>query len=436
MAPTNGGQINLAGGTVPSPIAVPGRWQPVPIAQFGGTGLVLPPADSAADTAPPPDFGKSKYPLSPPPNSTWPGAPDYRYIVISNPEPTKSAVPPFIPEPPVGYTLRRMVPFGHYDQGDINYEHPLPGPVYNFLFQYIDSRLLAQQGPAPGQQAQNPQPAKQGPSRSGDNCGPDITKVLADHLTALLNQPEGDLPAWPPSGIKILQEYTENNTKALLADPSVTRAGGCPAPECEGTWTVGGKCISGYHVRHLLLPFYIWASYGKTIMKAAMLDHEEHHTVKAPEREHGRDPAYQDAWGDPRYPPKAGLDSFQAMHYADLLFNELVYKAIARVEVRAQSEPGVPRKVTAGDLTGAFAESLPALNVSIGGSAHRPEFHFDTKTIPNDVIWGYIEAKNRYQMDRDDNAGKKPHYATGACDLCVIVVPGPITTLRLPPRDE
>ncbi|MCG3135804.1 MAG: hypothetical protein HMLKMBBP_03560 [Planctomycetes bacterium] len=75
-------------------------------------------------------IGTSKYPLSPPPDSTWPGAPNYLYITVGNPLPKQSRSPTFIPEAPVG-----LVYSGVWAAGP-KYPSGVDGPVLSFTFQY------------------------------------------------------------------------------------------------------------------------------------------------------------------------------------------------------------------------------------------------------------------------------------------------------------
>lgn len=92
-------------------------------------------------------------------------------------------------------------------------------------------------------------------------CGANVTDMLIDHFNAFISQSEGDLPWWPSSGIKELQDYARENGVTIQSAVNAIKGCGNTA-ECMGTVTICGKCFSGYHLAHFLVMNYIAQSYG------------------------------------------------------------------------------------------------------------------------------------------------------------------------------
>lgn len=99
-------------------------------------------------------------------------------------------------------------------------------------------------------------------------CGPDITDLIIEHLNEFVNEERGDLSSWPPSGARTLQGYATRNTEKIV--DAANKITGCPkCKKCEGTVTFGGKCISQYHIRHILIMVYIAEIYGTDMARIA-----------------------------------------------------------------------------------------------------------------------------------------------------------------------
>jgi RHS repeat-associated protein len=94
-------------------------------------------------------------------------------------------------------------------------------------------------------------------------CGPNITHTIADHLTAFVSQKQGDLSWFWPSGARACEpDATANGTTIFDASQQATKNSGCGQGPCAGTVTLCDLCISGYHIRHILIMVYIAESYG------------------------------------------------------------------------------------------------------------------------------------------------------------------------------
>lgn len=99
-------------------------------------------------------------------------------------------------------------------------------------------------------------------------CGPNITNVIVQHLNDFVSQKQGNLnPIWFV-GADTLQPFARSNAQKIRRKANeVTQ---CPIhSDCQGTYTIGGKCISGYHIDHILIMAYIEASYGVRTARSA-----------------------------------------------------------------------------------------------------------------------------------------------------------------------
>jgi len=124
-----------------------------------------------------------------------------------------------------------------------------------------DSNGLSRMG------AEAPIVQKQSTGKSSKICGPDITKLIVNHLTKFVSQKQGDVnPIWY-LGANRLQSYARNNGKKIRDEAN--RVSKCPSSDCQGTYTVGGQCISGYHIDHILIMAYIEGSYGVRTARSA-----------------------------------------------------------------------------------------------------------------------------------------------------------------------
>lgn len=175
--PNSATQAVTPSGVGVQPIYPSGFGTPVRPPGFGGA-LVPTGAGASGDDGRPADFGKSKYPLAPPPKQdgvTWPGAPEYLYIDIPV-DPCHPHDPP-VPEAPVGYThtgvsitRRIMVTCA---------PSVYPGLSANSVtFQYIDAQFRAQL-PLPPVQAGQQVPGPGGTSSASD---PPVAQAPPDVL--------------------------------------------------------------------------------------------------------------------------------------------------------------------------------------------------------------------------------------------------------------
>lgn len=99
-------------------------------------------------------------------------------------------------------------------------------------------------------------------------CGPDITQVIIDHLNAFVSQNEGDLSFLWFVGARELGRFARRNAPKIRTSADATA--GCPIHrDCGGTYTIGGQCVSGYHIDHILIMAYIEASYGAAAARSA-----------------------------------------------------------------------------------------------------------------------------------------------------------------------
>lgn len=99
-------------------------------------------------------------------------------------------------------------------------------------------------------------------------CGPDITQVIITHLNNVVSQEQGDLSwIWMLGGDELRGYARSNGTKIRNAADSVS---GCPIQnDCRGSYTIGGQCISGRHIDHILIMSYIELSYGAIVARSA-----------------------------------------------------------------------------------------------------------------------------------------------------------------------
>jgi hypothetical protein len=99
-------------------------------------------------------------------------------------------------------------------------------------------------------------------------CGPDITQVIITHLNDVVSQGQGDLSWIWVTGARELQGYARRNGPRIRS--AAASVSGCPSDgDCGGSYTVGGHCISGYHIDHILIMSYIEASYGALTARSA-----------------------------------------------------------------------------------------------------------------------------------------------------------------------
>lgn len=145
-------------------------------------------------------------------------------------------------------------------------------------------------------------------------CGPDITDLIVEHLNEFIENERGDLPAWPPSGANALAKFATDNTEKIVK--AANKVTGCPiCKKCEGTVTFGGKCISMYHIRHILIMVYIAESYGTEMARLAGQIQEGI------------------PWWETTDESEAGkADAGNAHGNADLAFNELAIKISKKLE--------------------------------------------------------------------------------------------------------
>ncbi|MBW2993330.1 hypothetical protein KY317_02030 [Candidatus Woesearchaeota archaeon] len=99
-------------------------------------------------------------------------------------------------------------------------------------------------------------------------CGPDITDTLVNHFNLFISQDSGNLSWFWPYGAENLSFYARRNGDAI--ESTLQNITLCPAhDDCRGTVTVCNKCISIYHIDHLLIMAYIAESYGTEIARTA-----------------------------------------------------------------------------------------------------------------------------------------------------------------------
>jgi len=145
-------------------------------------------------------------------------------------------------------------------------------------------------------------------------CGPDITDLIVEHLNEFVAKERGDLSAWPPTGARTLEPYATRNTEKIV--DAANKIKGCPkCDKCKGTVTFGGKCISQYHIRHILIMAYIAESYGTDVARIAGQVNEKipwHETTNEGEA--------------------GGVDAGNDASNADLAFNELAIAISKKVK--------------------------------------------------------------------------------------------------------
>ncbi len=114
--------------------------------------------------------------------------------------------------------------------------------------------------------------------KEGCSCGPNIDNTIVSHLNEFISQEQGDLsPSLLLSGGigrgslgvgPLTMAARTNGPRIRKQGEGVTECaqlgGGC-----EGTFTLGDMCISGFHIDHILVMVYMAESYGAPSARGA-----------------------------------------------------------------------------------------------------------------------------------------------------------------------
>ena len=92
--------------------------------------------------------------------------------------------------------------------------------------------------------------------------GPDITQAIVDHLNDFIQQNQGNLsPFWPSGAADLADTARENGHNGDF--------GNAIGDNPSGTVTLGDMVISQYHIDHILIMVYIAESYGEETARSA-----------------------------------------------------------------------------------------------------------------------------------------------------------------------